>query len=748
MKSKISVRVILFLSILFLVAIEALIQIRQNIKSSDETSLFLLDQVISIVDKNDTAEMELMDSIKEDYVVRAKAVAYIFENNPGIESNIDELKKIANLTMVDEINIINEDGVIIGGTISGYYGMTLDDGIQISFFKPMLEDKTLSLCQDILPNTAERKYMMYAAVWKEDGKEIVQVGIEPKRIIAAMGNNSIDAVIDTMPMMDGIDVYVATSKTGLVVAATQRETIGKHLPELGLKLSEKEKKFGKIHFEIMDHNLVRCCFKNYQRYDIGISYKIWSGNKNIIISTLIVMLYLIFAAVLFDRIWGSRDEAKRNAESEFTRLNAERNRQFEILASMSQIYYTLHLIDLENNTVVEYSSKPDVKEFVNRENDAILQMRTVMEHRSAPEFKDLLLKFTDLTTVSQRMHGKKTISFDFMNVEGLWMRCSFIVITKNEQEIPTSVIFTTQVIDDEKRREENLLFISNTDELTGFYNRRAYEDDLSKYEQNGIPDNFALISMDINGLKTVNDTLGHAAGDELITGSCQCIKDAFGNLGKLYRTGGDEFFAILEADAGKIDLQVEKFNTAIRCWSGKYINSISVSCGVVTRKEFPEDTISNMELTADKRMYKAKALYYSARGVDRRSRQAAYTVICDTYERILKINLTADTYQTIIGKEIDELDTNPPAKISEYFSSFAYNGGIHQDDLEEFIKKTKLSTIEKFFKKNHGLNIAYAFTYKRRIGRQYKKAIMEIVASKDYSEDNQELFLYVKAIEK
>ena len=54
-----------------------------------------------------------------------------------------------------------------------------------------------------------------------------------------------------------------------------------------------------------------------------------------------------------------------------------------------------------------------------------------------------------------------------------------------------------------------------------------------------------MFSVDVNGLKKVNDTKGHTAGDELIKGAANCLTLAVGNNGKVYRTGGDEFMAVL-----------------------------------------------------------------------------------------------------------------------------------------------------------------------------------------------------------
>ena len=52
-------------------------------------------------------------------------------------------------------------------------------------------------------------------------------------------------------------------------------------------------------------------------------------------------------------------------------------------------------------------------------------------------------------------------------------------------------------------------------------------------------DEFTYVSLDVNGLKVINDTKGHTAGDELIIGACQCMKKSLGPYGKLYRIGGD-----------------------------------------------------------------------------------------------------------------------------------------------------------------------------------------------------------------
>ena len=75
-----------------------------NDQNSDRTSKVLLDRVITVLDKNDKSEEALIKSLKDDYIVRAKAVSYIIDAKPEVEYDVDELQKIAALISVDEIH--------------------------------------------------------------------------------------------------------------------------------------------------------------------------------------------------------------------------------------------------------------------------------------------------------------------------------------------------------------------------------------------------------------------------------------------------------------------------------------------------------------------------------------------------------------------------------------------------------------------------------------------------------------------
>ena len=184
-------RLIIFLRLMTIISIVILIMLtifytilsRNKEEQAFQTSDLLIDQIKNVILANERKERSLTESLKENYISKAKAVAYIVDNIPETEYDVEELTRVANLMSIDEIHLFTADGEIYSGTVPKYYGFTFDSGEQMAYFKPMLTDKTLSMCQDVTPNTAESKPMMYAICWNDSGTRIIQVGIEPKRLI-------------------------------------------------------------------------------------------------------------------------------------------------------------------------------------------------------------------------------------------------------------------------------------------------------------------------------------------------------------------------------------------------------------------------------------------------------------------------------------------------------------------------------------------------------------------------------------
>lgn len=291
----------------------------------------------------------------------------------------------------------------------------------------------------------------------------------------------------------------------------------------------------------------------------------------------------------------------------------------DTLASMAGIYDKVNLLDFRSMTEMPITDNAHLMKTLNIDKCDHTSMVMNIKDQIAPEQLDNFLSFTDLKTLRERLLDKKSIYGEFINISTGWFRAQYITVETNEDGIPVKVIFTVQNIERDKRKEAQLIRIAMTDELTHLFNRRSYDDDIMLYRDTGLDDTFTLLSADVNGLKNTNDTKGHAAGDELIKGAADCLSEAIGDLGKVYRTGGDEFIAILHIDDYREICEVIKSKSSI--WKGEYSDSLSISIGCASHNEFPDATIDELERISDRRMYEAKDNYYLQSGIDRRKRR-------------------------------------------------------------------------------------------------------------------------------
>ena len=162
----------------------------------------------------------------------------------------------------------------------------------------------------------------------------------------------------------------------------------------------------------------------------------------------------------------------------------------------------------------------------------------------------------------------------------------------------------------EKELVNELHIQATTDQLTGIANRRVIFDTLENaVSKEKIKDYkpFAIIVFDIDFFKNVNDTYGHAGGDEVLKSFARLLDNEISQPNQVGRIGGEEFLAILYMDKTSLDLfaknLIEKIQQNIVDYEDTKI-SITASGGVA----FSEESNSSSDLVnkADKRLYKAK----------------------------------------------------------------------------------------------------------------------------------------------
>ena len=156
----------------------------------------------------------------------------------------------------------------------------------------------------------------------------------------------------------------------------------------------------------------------------------------------------------------------------------------------------------------------------------------------------------------------------------------------------------------------SILQLTKKDALTGLLNRQAYYSDVATDPE----DISAIVSLDMNGLKTVNDKQGHDVGDEALSTLALCIWRSLKRRQSGYRVGGDEFVIVCRKTT---HLEVDQLVERIR----KYVGETDYTCSIgYSYRTGDEKDVEALLKESDTVMYEEKAAFYKAGGKDRRKK--------------------------------------------------------------------------------------------------------------------------------
>lgn len=168
------------------------------------------------------------------------------------------------------------------------------------------------------------------------------------------------------------------------------------------------------------------------------------------------------------------------------------------------------------------------------------------------------------------------------------------------------VVVVSRDITDLKETEEKLKFLSLHDSLTGLYNRAYFEEEMRRFDTDRF-EGVGIIVCDIDGLKLINDTLGHDKGDELLVAASKVIRRSFRGSDVVARVGGDEFAILLpESSQSKLEYICRRIkNTLSQHNEKKNVLPLSISVGFAIRNS-PGQEMAKLYREADNNMYKEK----------------------------------------------------------------------------------------------------------------------------------------------
>lgn len=288
--------------------------------------------------------------------------------------------------------------------------------------------------------------------------------------------------------------------------------------------------------------------------------------------------------------------------------------------------------------------------------------------------------------------------------------------------------------------------MGKTDVLTGLGNRNAYIAHASQYADPPLPEELTLICLDVNELKAINDSMGHHVGDELLCGAADCITAIFNSVGTCYRTGGDEFIVLCRVERDQLDPLCSAFERTVATWKGSWGRPLRISYGCASAWELPGEPLSQLSKLADHRLYEAKNIYYSVCGLDRRGHQQAYGALCESYIKILHVNLTQDSCRVIRAEHDDFLSHGDTTiSLSQWVKAICESGEVHPDDAAAYTAKMDLSVLCDHFRS--GKRSIHIF-YRRMDQGDYRAVMTELIRAPEYSNEEQVVYLYVKNIDR
>lgn len=205
----------------------------------------------------------------------------------------------------------------------------------------------------------------------------------------------------------------------------------------------------------------------------------------------------------------------------FTKSNKEA--KLSSYSSLSSIYISMALVNVQTRRYHIVKTLDEVTHFLGVK----------------PQRKEAL-EFVDISTLEDRLRGKNTIVHEFIGKVSGWCRERFIPVDYDADGRLWHVLYCVENIDEEKRRENRLMYLAQIDLMTGIRNRGSGENKITEYlvrKQCGL-----LCLLDCDKFKSINDTYGHAVGDKVIIAIADTLrKSCRDDDDVVLRLGGDEF---------------------------------------------------------------------------------------------------------------------------------------------------------------------------------------------------------------
>ena len=212
----------------FLVTVTAVFVLQTVVSQSNNTATGMakLEDVKEKLAGNEENIRKLTENLSEDNLAKTRAFADMIAASPSILNDTAELNRIKERLKVNELHVIDEDGIITESTIDSYVGFDMKSGEQSNAFMVIVEDPSIEIAQEPQVNVAEGVVMQYIGVARKDAPGLVQVGVRPEVLEDMLAGTEINAVLSNIDFGENGYVYAIDKENGQILAHRNAALVG------------------------------------------------------------------------------------------------------------------------------------------------------------------------------------------------------------------------------------------------------------------------------------------------------------------------------------------------------------------------------------------------------------------------------------------------------------------------------------------------------------------------------------------
>ncbi len=193
---------------------------------NDSASWDKLEAVREKLEDNEANIQQLTDNLGQDNLAKTRAFADMLAADKSIYGNAAKLNEIKERLMVNELHIIDEEGIITSSTIDAYIGFDMKSGEQSNAFMVIVDDPSIEIVQEPQVNVAEGVVVQYIGVARTDDKGLVQVGVRPEVLEQTLAGTEISVVLRDIDFGETGYVYAIDAASGQILAHQNESLIG------------------------------------------------------------------------------------------------------------------------------------------------------------------------------------------------------------------------------------------------------------------------------------------------------------------------------------------------------------------------------------------------------------------------------------------------------------------------------------------------------------------------------------------